>query len=79
MNVKRMTLEISDTQKKQIEEAIDKVRYLGFDIKFEYQMAIRIDKETSIGKGMTLVEVTATDPMAYYAFGVYTAEFMKGK
>ena len=49
---------------------------MGFIISAERNLALIIDKETSIASGITIITVKAEDPIAFFALGSLTAELL---
>jgi hypothetical protein len=47
---------------------------MGFVISAERNLALIMNKETSVASGITIVTVTAENPMAFYALGTLTAD-----
>ena len=49
---------------------------MGFVISAERNLALRFDEKTNIASGITIITVTAENPMAFYALGTLTADLL---
>lgn len=59
-----------------IKEAVEKVRYVGYEMEVEESLGIHFD-EKNVGHGAYLMEVKADDPLAFYLLGFYSGECLK--